>query len=97
MSFGQSFADLYAAFQAKYDLVPGFGGDFDLSGLFGDWRDDPAFVRDRVCVLIIRSYRVEYTFNLVVSPDNGDHVIPVRPGQPAIDQSVHLYRVCTRS
>ena len=52
MSFGQSFADLYAAFQAKYDLTPGFGGDFDLSSLFGDWRDDPAFVRDRVSFYI---------------------------------------------
>ena len=48
MSFDTPFGDLFEAFQAKYDLTPGFGGDFDLLSLFGDWKEDPSFVRDRV-------------------------------------------------
>ena len=52
MSFGVPFDDLFQAFKAKYDLSPGFGGDFDLLRLFGDWKDDPSFVRDRVSTFL---------------------------------------------
>ena len=50
MAFEDQQGDLFRSFQSKYDLQPGFQGDFDLRTLFGGLVDDPCFIRDRVSI-----------------------------------------------
>ena len=51
MAFSGGLNDQFQRFAEKYDLRPGFQGDFDLRPVFGDLVDDQVFVRDRVSVL----------------------------------------------
>ena len=48
MAFNGGQNDLFDRFAEKYDLVPGFQGDYDLRAVFGDLVDDQSFTRDRV-------------------------------------------------
>ena len=56
MAFGAANVDHFEAFRAKYDLVAGFGGNYDLLSLFGDLVNDTSFVRDRVSLFISSLY-----------------------------------------
>ena len=58
MSFEDQYEDLFRSFQTKYDLAPGFQGDFDLRSLFGGLVEDGTFIRDRVSLFIFDHTRV---------------------------------------
>ena len=48
MAFNGGQNDAFQQFAEKYNLQPGFQGDYDLRALFGGLLDDQCFVRDRV-------------------------------------------------
>ena len=48
MAFNGGQNDAFQQFAEKYNLQPGFQGDYDLRSLFGGLLDDQCFVRDRV-------------------------------------------------
>ena len=53
MAFADGLNDPFQRFAEKYDLRPGFQGDYDLRAVFGDLVDDQSFVRDRVCCFLL--------------------------------------------